>query len=299
MDASPTVQVYVYSASTNLAFYAKDVVFPAIVAGLGAGSPLVSVSNQIAGATNVVMQVSLTPDVALLQTKSIVITLSGSGLSCSGGCPVSFRSPTSAGLVAAATISGAQVLTVTLSASYSFPYKESISFQISNVTNPSASQAELRNIRAVIVDVSGKVAAASNAGTLFPYYKSILQNVSVALSNSAVGAGSSGILAHWDFSIFSVQSAPKDPAPVVCLIRFSPSSLSPIRSISVTGIAFSNFVVSPSVCNCSYENVVVPASVEFSETLQTIVLNLSQDITVTSSASVSYTHLTLPTILRV
>jgi hypothetical protein len=268
-------------------------VFPAIVAGLGAGSPLISVSNQIAGATNVVMQVSLTPDVALPQTKSFVITLSGSGLSCSGGCPVAFRSPTSAGLVAAAAISGAQVLTVTLSTTYSFPYGESISFQISNVTNPSASQAELRNIRAVVADVTGKVAAASNAGTLFPYFKSNLQNVSVVLSNSAVGVGSSGILAHWDFSIFSVQSAPKDPVPVVCLIRFSPSSLSPIRSISITGIAFSNFVVSPSVCNCSYDNVVVPVSVEFSDTSQIIVLNLSEDINVTSSAliiSCSFGH---------
>jgi hypothetical protein len=286
MDASSSVQVYVYSSDTSLAFYLKDVVFPAIVGGLGTNSPVVSVSNQIAGATNVVMQVSVTPERFLRDARLIVITLAGAGLSCSGGCLVSFASPTNFGLTASAAISGTQVLTVTLSSAYTFPGMERILFDVSNVSNPSASQAEMRSVRAVVLNSANQVIGASSDGIMCPIFKGSLQNSSALLSRSVVGANTYGISTQWDYSIFSVISVLNDPAPVFFSIWFSALTSGLVRSISITGLAFTKFF-SDSVSNCSHLNVVVPASVYFSESSRSIAMVLAEGLNTTSSSLIS------------
>ncbi len=285
MGASATAQVYVYSSSTSLAFYLKDVVFPAIVAGLGANSPAVSLSNQLAAATNVVMRVSLTPEMFLRDARSFVVTLAGAGLSCSGGCPVVFASPTNPVLTASAAISGTQVVTVTLSSAHTFPGMEMISFDISGVSNPSASQSELRGVRAAVFNLAGSVLGSSNNGTMSPVFKGSLHNASVVLSGSTVAANTNSILAQWDYSMFSLFSFSNDPAPVFFTISFSAETLGPIRFISVAGMEFTKFVLPPSVSNCSYQNAVIPSSVQFNKSTQKIAIVLSQDLNVTAISS--------------
>ncbi len=285
MGASATAQVYVYSSSTSLAFYLKDVVFPAIVAGLGANSPVVSLSNQLAGATNVVMRVSLTPEMFLREARSFVVTLAGAGLSCSGGCPVAFTSPTNPLLTASAAISGTQVVTVTLSSAHTFPGMEMISFDISGVSNPSASQAELRGVRAAVLNLAGSVLGSSNNGTMCPVFKGSLQNASVVLSGSTVAVKTKSMLAQWDYSVFSLVSFSNDPAPVFFSISFCAATLGSIRFISVAGMEFTQFVSPPSTSNCSFQNSVIPASIQFSKSTQNIAIVLSQDLNVNAIPS--------------
>jgi hypothetical protein len=243
-------------------------------------------SNQIAGATNAIMRVSLVPDAFLRDALSFVITLSGMGLSCTNGCPVAFLSPIGSGVTASATISGTQVVTVTLSSTQTFAASESVSFQISNVTNPTASQPELRNVRAVVLSISSDVIASSDFGVLSPYFKGTLSNTSLVLSDAAVGVNSTSFHAQWDFSEFTIHTSSIEPSPVLLSFSFSPSTVIPVRTVSVIGVTFSHYAHSASFSNCSTANNTVSASVSWKETFQSITISLSNDINVTGTSSV-------------
>jgi len=52
----------------------------------------------------------------------------------------------------------------------------------------------------------------------------------------------------------------------------------------VTGVSYSNFVVAASLCNCSYFGTVVVASIQLSESFQSIALVLLQDLNATNSS---------------
>jgi hypothetical protein len=284
MDASSAVRVYVYSSATNLAFYLDDVTFPAVVAGLGTNSPSVSVSDPVAGAANVSMQVRFTPEVTLRDCGSFVVSLVGNGLSCSGGCRVTFQSPTNLVLAANATISELQVVTVTLSSAYTFPAMELISLKIAGVSNPSNSQAELRSIRAAVLNSRGEVVAVSNSGVLAPYFQSVLNNATAVFSSSILEHPSSSIYANWDFSTFSVQVASKNPS--IFSINFFPSTFAAIRHIAVDCSVFSNVSFSASNCTCFYRDSVVSAAVRTHESPQLIYLHLVDNLNIFSTSFV-------------
>jgi len=155
--------------------------FPAIVDGsMGTSAPTIALSSVIRGATGVVMTVTLQPATAVPSTGKFVVTLSGSGLACSG-CGVAFSSPASGASASAAVFSGT-VMTVTLTAG-TFNANALIVFTVSGVTNPSAAQAARTNVASAVTSSSGVIQGQSAAVTFPAIFFAQVTNPSVHLSS--------------------------------------------------------------------------------------------------------------------
>ena len=138
--------------------------YPEIVNGkLGDNKPTITLNSIVAGdAYHVTMSVSFTPaSIVVPPSGKIIISLVGAGLNLSPGSVLSFSFPANAAGAASMT---SQVLTVSLT-SGTFNAGGSIVFAITNAINPSASQAAISSIVAIVEDHIGLRIGRSTEGT--------------------------------------------------------------------------------------------------------------------------------------
>ncbi len=233
--------------------------FPAIVDGsMGTSAPTIALSSVIRGATGVVMTVTLQPATAVPSTGKFVVTLSGSGLACSG-CGVAFSSP--AGASASAAVFSGTVMTVTLTAG-TFNANALIVFTVSGVTNPTAAQVARTNVASAVTSSSGVIQGQSAAGTFPAIFSAQVSNPSVHLSSYI-----------------------QDAAAVTATISFFVASLSvSFSSVSVTGLPLgSNSVIGVECFNMNPSSSVPSAALVASSQGYTLTLTFSAPITAFSS----------------
>ena len=203
--------------------------YPAIVNGhLGANKPAITLNSIVAGdAYHVTMSVSFTPaSIVVPPSGKIIISLVGAGLNLSTGSVLSFSSPANA---AGAASMASQVLTVSLT-SGTFNAGGSIVFAITNAINPSASQAAISSIVAIVEDHIGLRIGRSTEGT-YP-----------AIVNGHLGASA---------PLISLSSTIAGDPFVTMFVVLTPSDIDipALSSIAITlagdGITCADCIVSP------------------------------------------------------
>ena len=203
--------------------------YPEIVNGkLGANKPAITLNSIVAGdAYHVTMSVTFTPaSIVVPPNGKIIISLVGAGLSLSPGSVLSFSSPANAAGAASMT---SQVLTVSLT-SGTFNAGGSIVFAITNAINPSASQAAISSIVAIVEDHIGLRIGRSTEGT-YP-----------AIVNGHLGASA---------PLISLGSTIAGDPYVTMFVVLTPSDIDipALSSIAITlagdGITCADCIVSP------------------------------------------------------
>jgi hypothetical protein len=147
-----------FSISTSAEATSRPIIPPSL--SVFSLYPVISLSHVMKAFTNVMMLINLQPAILIPSTGKLVFTISGAGLACTPGTPLTFTSPS--GAAGTAAVSG-QILTVSLSAGL-FPAGSNITFQFNSVSNPSQTQGALNSVPSAAQQSDGSVLGLCTVG---------------------------------------------------------------------------------------------------------------------------------------
>jgi hypothetical protein len=161
------------------------------------------------------MTVTITPATTIRNDDRLVITVSGSGFSCSATpVAVEFKDPPFLGSAGAEASCDQYVITTRFFGLFQFQEHKSVKFMVPGVANPSAAQAALLNISSSLLSNSGAMLGRDDVGT-YPEIKT------GSLGANMPSISLSSVVANATFVSLFVSLNPSEFLPVGSVIYIS------------------------------------------------------------------------------